>query len=61
MDRRWDKDPANPPLDFSKFWDENFIHCFTINKEGIEKEIIFDYFEHRFYKKGDGIYEDLGS
>ncbi|WCJ58627.1 RHS repeat-associated core domain-containing protein [Fontisphaera persica] len=62
MDRRWDQDPNNPPRGGGTFWDENFIHCFTANPSKIEKEIVFDYFEYRYYngKKGNGTYEGSG-
>jgi hypothetical protein len=59
MDVRWDEDPLNPPKRWQPFWNENFIHCFTINNQGIQKEIIFDYFEHAYYHIGTGIYENL--
>jgi len=59
MDRRLDK-PA-PQLPFQRWvqWDENFIHCFSANPKGIEKEIVFDYFEYRYWngEYGNGIYE----
>ena len=60
MDRRWDRDPNNPPRGGGTFWDENFIHCFTVNWVGIQKEVVFDYFEYRFYNgtRGSGVYMD---
>jgi len=58
MDVRWDEPTYDWPR--RKQWNENFIHCFTANNQGIQKEIIFDYFEHGYYHKGSGIYEDLG-
>jgi RHS repeat-associated protein len=65
LDRRWDQDPVHPPRGGPfrlppPFSDENFIHCFTANRNGIEKEIIFDYFEYRYYDEmhGNGICEN---
>jgi hypothetical protein len=62
MGRRWDKDPNNPEHGGlfrlpPPNWDENFIDCFTANKNGIQKEVIFDYYEHRGYGIGNGIYD----
>jgi hypothetical protein len=59
MDMRWDKNPNNPPRGGGTFWNENFIHCFTANPNGIQKEIVFDYFEYRYYNgtHGNGTYE----
>ena len=66
MDRRLDDNDTYsfvwkplPHLQHDPVWDENFIHCFTINQQSIQKEIVFDYFEYRYYKGsyGSGTYE----
>jgi RHS repeat-associated protein len=64
MDRRWDADRNNPPHGRPfrlppPIWDENFIHCFTVNPNNIQKEIVFDYFEYRYNngRYGNGTYE----
>jgi hypothetical protein len=46
--------PAHGP-----WWDENFIHCFSLNKIGTKREVIFDWFHSREYND-NGIYENIG-
>jgi len=38
------------------WWDENFIHWFGFNRQGIKREILFDWFNSMEYHDS-GIYE----
>ncbi len=43
-------------------WDENFIHCFTLNVASIQQEIIFDWFDSTPGEYNDsGVYEDIAA
>ena len=51
MDRRWHHAPFGT-------WDENFIHCYSVNNKGIKDEIIFDWFDSAYYG-GSDVYSDV--
>jgi len=51
MDRRWDDS-----LIF--LWDENFIHCYTVNNKGIEDELILDWFDSSYHNT-TGVYSNV--
>jgi hypothetical protein len=52
LDNRIDKAKNNTQ------WDENFIHCFSKTKQGLGKQVVFDWFEYKGYHIGNGIYQD---
>ncbi len=51
MDRRFDNS-------WISVWDENFIHCYTMNNQGIKDELILDWFDS-VYHGTTGIYPDV--
>jgi RHS repeat-associated protein len=51
MDRRWGR---GWPIR----WDENFIHCYTVNNVGIHDELILDWFDSAIHNNS-GVYIDV--
>ena len=41
----------------SGLWDENFIHCYTVNNSGIQDELILDWFDSAYHQTS-GVYEN---
>ena len=47
-------------VSFLNYWDENFIHCYTVNNKGIKDELILDWFDSAFHSTS-GVYGDVNS